>query len=153
MTPDPTTLKPVPEEKHPGGRPSEYDPSVCHKLVQYVGECQDFYDGQRVQVKLPKREGFAKYLGVTRQTLDNWANQHPEFFDALSRLDAEQKERLIDNGLAGHYNPTIAKLLLSANHGMAEKSQQDITSGGEKVKGFVVELTHANPQNPHPGSL
>jgi F0F1-type ATP synthase gamma subunit len=36
-------------------------------------------------------------------------------------------------GLTGEFNSTIAKLAL-ANHGHSEKSQTDITSGGEKIK-------------------
>jgi hypothetical protein len=91
---------------------------------EYLTKCKDKKIGMRgLEVKLPKREGFAIFLRVTRQTLDNWSKEHTEFFDALSKIDLEQKERLINSGLSGAYNPTIAKLVLSANHGMVEKSE------------------------------
>jgi hypothetical protein len=111
--------------KHPGGRPSKYDPSFVQKVDEYLTKCKDKKIGMRgLEVKLPKREGFAIFLRVTRQTLDNWSKEHPEFFDALSKIDLEQKERLINSGLSGAYNPTIAKLVLSANHGMADKIEE-----------------------------
>ena len=49
------------------------------------------------------------------------------------KIKQEQKERLADNGLAGKYNPTIAKLILSANHDMREKVDTDVTSKGDKI--------------------
>ena len=127
-----TIIKPKREQKGPGGRPSEYDPSFVKKVDEYLANAVDKViaipgTGFRTEVQLPKREGFAKYLGVTRQTLDNWSKEYPEFFDALERIDAEQKDRVINKGLSGDYNPTIAKLILSANHGMAEKSSQEIS--------------------------
>lgn len=121
--------------KHPGGRPSEYDPVFAGMVDEYLAEATDEIvpvpgSGFRTKVKLPKREGFAKFLGYPRQTLDNWAKEHEEFFDALARIDLEQKERVIDKGLSGDYNPTIAKLILSANHGMAEKSENKQEQSG-----------------------
>lgn len=110
------------------GRPSEYDPAFVAKVEEYIASCQDDAHGN---VNLPKREGLAKFFLVTRQTLDNWSKEHPDFFDALERLDAEQKERLIDRSLSSRYNPTIAKLLLSANHGMAEKTESKDTLKAE----------------------
>lgn len=75
----------------------------------------------RLQVKLPSIEGFASYIGVARKTLYNWEKNYPEFAEALDKIRSEQKERLVNSGLAGDYNPTIAKLILSSNHGMKER--------------------------------
>lgn len=132
--------------KHPGGRPSEYDPKFVDLVDTYLALATDTIvvvagSGFRTEVKLPKREGFAKFLGYPRQTLDNWAKEHPEFFDALERIDAEQRERLIDKGLSGDYNPTIAKLILSANHGMAEKSESKNEHSGN-VSFNLTDLLH-----------
>jgi hypothetical protein len=54
----------------PVGRPSKYDPSFCEKIVA-LG-------------KLGKSKAqIASELGVVRQTLDNWAAEHPEMIPAL----------------------------------------------------------------------
>lgn len=126
--------------KHPGGRPTDYEPRFCKMVDEYIKSCTDKITNNSRIVNLPKREGFAKLLGFPRQTLDNWANEHKEFFDALARIDEEQKIKLLDQGLAGNYNPTIAKLVLSSNHGMKEKSESDITSAGERIQGVIVEF-------------
>lgn len=73
-------------------------------------------------------------------TLSEWEEEYPEFSRALSKIDKEQKERLINNGLSGDYNSTIAKLILSANHGMAEKTEQDIKTNGKEIQGLAVSF-------------
>ncbi|HXF89583.1 MAG TPA: helix-turn-helix domain-containing protein [Xanthobacteraceae bacterium] len=52
------------------GRPSKYDPSFCD-LVLELGAAGK----SKTQI--------AAALGVVRATLDNWADQHPEFLAAL----------------------------------------------------------------------
>jgi hypothetical protein len=58
----------------PAGRPSKYDPAYCDK-VEELGR-----DG------CSKAE-IAAELSVSRQTLDNWAAEHPEFLEALHRAN------------------------------------------------------------------
>ncbi len=54
----------------PIGRPSKYDPAYCEKIVA-LG-------------KLGKSKAqIASELGVVRNTLDNWAAEHPELVLAL----------------------------------------------------------------------
>jgi hypothetical protein len=56
----------------------------------------------------------------------------------LKKIKDIQRERLLYNGLSGDYNSTIAKLVLSANHGMSEKSEVDHTSKGESLRPQIV---------------
>lgn len=60
------------KEKHAGGRPTDYYPEICEDFESH------FRQGQSVLE-------VAVELGVTRQTLYNWAEAHEEFFDALTR--------------------------------------------------------------------
>ena len=94
------------------------------------GDKSNSYD-RVIKVKLPSIEGFSLHLGVATKTLYNWGDEHPEFLHALEKIKKEQQLRLMDKGLSGEYNSTIAKLILSANHGMREKS--DITTDGKEL--------------------
>jgi reverse gyrase len=121
----------------PAGRPSSYDPAICKKVDEYLEMKKDEYQAilkarntesgheaydQILKVDLPMVEDFAVYVGVPLSTLYHWRETHPEFLEALGRIAEEQKKRLLNKGLSGEYNSTIAKLILSANHGMSEKT-------------------------------
>jgi len=88
----------------------------------------------KLQVKLPTLVGFAKYVGVVENTITNWRNAYPEFKVASDKIIGEQRQKLIDSGLSGAYNSTIAKLILSSNHGMKERV--DNTTKDESVNNF-----------------
>lgn len=130
--------------KHPGGRPTEYKAEYINKIDEYLAERQDeevqvvkqssekyeTFDN-KLKVKLPTIEGFALFIGVNKTSLYEWEKKYSQFSNALDKIRQEQQQRLLDNGLSGDYNPTIAKLILSANHGMREKS--DITSDNKAI--------------------
>jgi hypothetical protein len=120
-------------------RPSKYDRKYIKEVDKYLETRKDTVfkfvktDGNKttgyerlIDVKLPTIEGFALYLDITKKTLYNWRDKHPKFLHSLEKITKEQQKRLLDKGLSGQYNPTIAKLILSSNHGMRERS--DVTS-------------------------
>ena len=112
------------------GRPTKYaGDQTCKQVDQYLKENQDSYNEGKLEVKLPTLEGFAAHIGVHKETIQEWKRRHPEFSVSLGKILAEQKTRLINMGLAGDYNPTIAKLILSANHGMSDKVDASETGG------------------------
>jgi hypothetical protein len=119
------------------GRTSEFKEEYIAAVDHYLEWCQDEYDDKgRLVVKSPTMEGFARFINVARSSLYLWEKDHPDFSDALDKIRGEQKERLINKGLSGDYNPTIAKLILSANHGMREKA--DITTDDKPIKGNTI---------------
>lgn len=103
-------------------RHSEYTPEVIDKAQAYLLDCKDGYDltTKSLRVNLPSIAGLAIFLSVARKTIYNWAESNPDFLHILELILAEQEKRLIDNGLAGTYNATIAKLALG-KHGYAEE--------------------------------
>lgn len=112
---------------HPGGRPTSYSEETLTKAREYLLSCEDKEiergSDERpeytIKVKLPTKGGLARYLGVSRETLYAWSKEKPEFSDIMEDLGAEQEDKLINNGLSGDYNPTIAKVLLT-KHGYRE---------------------------------
>lgn len=116
--------------KHAGGRPTKYDPKFVEEVNKYLEE------STREQMTLPKIESLAIRLDVSKKTLYNWGEQHPEFLHALEKVMLYQGERLIDDGIYGgkEVNATIIKLLLQNNHGMSEgpTSLQQINVGTDK---------------------
>lgn len=96
---------------------------------------------------VPTVEGLADELGKGTKTMYNWGKEHPDFQDVLDQLIAKQGRLLQAKGLRKETDSGITKLLLSANHGKREKTEQDITSGGEKIQGITVELVRGKPKD------
>jgi hypothetical protein len=126
-------------------RPTEYTPEVINSVRSYLDECIDEQyqliksDGDKsttfdnkLKVRLPTIEGLAVYLKIHRDTIYAWEKEHEEFSDIIAELRFKQAEALINNGLSGDYNSTIAKVLLT-KHGYRDEIKQE-QSGGISIK-------------------
>lgn len=135
----------------PAGRPTKYNDKILEKAEQYLSECVDTTEQvvtgesekftsykEKIKVNLPTIEGLAVYLNIHRDTLYQWEKEHPDFSDIIERLRGSQIKSLVNNGLSGDYNPTIAKVLLS-KHGYSEK--QEVQHSGEikTITGMTVK--------------
>lgn len=129
------------------GRPLTYSKDILDNAEKYLELCQDEEVEQekkegfvtyKIKAKLPTKGGLARHLGVSRDTLYEWAKEYKEFSYIMETLGAEQEDRLINSGLSGDYNPTIAKVLLT-KHGYIDK--QDVTSDGKAIKGNTIMFT------------
>jgi hypothetical protein len=86
------------------GRPSKYDPSVVDKFIQYFSKKpyeKNDITGREVPADFPTLAGFAISIGISRDTLHEWAQQYPEFSDAYKRAKEFQENYLVVNGLKG----------------------------------------------------
>jgi len=54
-------------------------------------------------------------------------------FESIKKSREIVKERLIEQGLDGDANPTMAIFILKNNHNMTDKQQTDITTNGKDV--------------------
>lgn len=120
------------EEKKRAGRPPEFKEEYIDKAEEYLSlKFDEYKDGKQI-VKLPTIEGFAVFIGVHKSSLYEWEKKNLRFSNALNKIRTEQQERLINKGLSNDYNSTIAKLILSSNHGMRERT--DVTSDDERIE-------------------
>ena len=148
--------KPDNTDRHPGGRPVSYNQTK--KWAEWIEEWKTATvdttdDHGRIKVQLPTLESLSLFLEAKLRrhtsikintfcidTIENYAKDpenKPEFFGALRYIKQEQKKRLLESGLSGTYNSTIAKLILSANHGMNEKSEVEQTHKFSKMPTIV----------------
>lgn len=110
------------------GAPTKYSDSVLETAADYVVNFSDYGDA------IPSVVGLAVALETHRDTIYAWAKDEDkaDFSDIVKRLATNQERKLLNGGLDNSFNPTIAKLLLG-KHGYSDKSETDITSGGEKL--------------------
>lgn len=109
------------EQPEPG-QPTKYKPEYCQQLIDYFSiepleiireqEITDTEGGKYVSRRLPQRfpwfEGFARKIGVHRNTLKNWCAEHPEFAEAYETAKDLQREFLVDIGLSGTTSASFA---------------------------------------------
>jgi len=128
------------------GRPTTYKEEYCALVDKYLAENQDrevkvlkqantdkgyeMYD-TKLKVKLPTINGFALYIDVNEKLLYDWVKKFPIFRKSLGKIKKEQEARLLNMGLSGEYNSTIAKLVLSSNHGYKER--EDVTTNDKEL--------------------
>lgn len=123
-------------------RPTSYNQEMQDRADNYL-------DGMYIDEGhvVPSNTGLSLYLGVARETLQNWGESNPEFLVTLGSIKAKQKILLIANGLNSEFNSNITKLMLG-NHGLSEKNQTELTGkDGAPLGGlFQVELVDAKPK-------
>ena len=64
-------------ERHPGGRPSLYRPEYVEELLEFCARGFSL-------------TAFAGKIGVARSSINEWANAHAEFSEAVSRAKARR---------------------------------------------------------------
>jgi len=123
------------EQKHPGGRPTSYSEEMLQKTKEYIEACNEEHEVRykpklvedkvveepyiHYNPKIPTIEGLAYELKVNKTTIYEWENKHEEFSNVIDELRNKQASQLVNKGLSGQYNSTIAKVLLT-KHGYRE---------------------------------
>ena len=127
----------TPNTPNPVGRPQKYN--ITDKWHEWIEEWKSVTIDTDGEVNLPTIESLTLFLQdklkeinkyISLNTVDTYGrgeDAKPEFLGALQWIKCEQKKRLLNSGLSGDYNSTIAKLILSSNHGMAEKTEQMVS--------------------------
>jgi hypothetical protein len=112
------------------GRPSDYRPEFVSEMISYFDievervievDVQDKDGKTRTEQKVvantfPTLTRFAAKIGVTRQTLHDWATakekdgspKYPDFSYAYARAKDSQESLLVEGGMAGVYEARFA---------------------------------------------
>lgn len=100
-------------DKRPRGRPSKYRPEYCQMIVDHMAEGASILS-------------FAAEIDVARSTINEWADVHEDFSDALKRAKAKCAawwERLARrNAMTGDGN---ASLVIFGLKNMAAEEWRD----------------------------
>jgi len=117
-----------------GGRPTKYTPELLAKARDYLPRWREFGNA------IPTHIMLARHLEVSTDTIYTWAQEEDkkEFSDILLEISVAQQQELLDRGLEGTFNPTIAKLVLG-RHGYSDKVDQNI--GGQPGNPIRSEVT------------
>jgi hypothetical protein len=158
--------------KHPGGRPSKYDPKYCEQLVAFFSlepyrkevaeKTKEFFANGEVKKTsekyrilpndLPTFARFARKIGVNPDTLHEWKKNHPEFSDAYNDAKELQKHFLVTVGLAGAAPPASFIFVAKNVTDMRDKQEVDTTktyevTGLEKLNDSELDGLIAALQN------
>lgn len=93
---------------------------------------------ERLTQKVPYTvNGLALFLDTTRETLNQYENK-PEFTDAIKRAKTRIENEL-ELGLYGN-NVTGLIFNLKNNYGWKDKTETDVTSGGDRIQPNILEV-------------
>ncbi len=103
------------------GRPSKYTPEIVEQARLYI---QNYAEHGHA---IPSIVGMAVVIGISKSTLYDWSDQEGnEFSDILDECMDNQEVKLMNGGLSGDFNASIAKLALG-KHGYSDKADNTLT--------------------------
>jgi hypothetical protein len=122
---------------NPVGRPSKYTEEVLEKARAYAKN--HLVDGS--DDVIPSIEGLSIYLGVSRETVRDWAKQSEkaEFSAIVEEMMAKQARALFNGALRGELREKTSSMMLS-KHGYSEKQEVDLSSSDGSMRPTVIEL-------------
>ena len=153
---------------NPVGRPSKYDPKYVEELIKFfdVEAYREMpildKEGNTVAIKavpnkFPTLARFACKIGVTRETLWDWATAtddegnliHPEFSNAYKRAKEFQESILVAGAMAGAFQANFSIFTAKNVLGWRDKVEQELSgpNGTELKTGFMLvfeEPKHGN---------
>lgn len=110
--------------KHPGGRPTKYDPVYCDMVGPFMAQGYSL-------------TAFAGEIDVSRSTIELWTKEHPEFSGAVSRAKAktllswETRARQCGDGLLGNGAAGMIAFALKNFGGDDWRDKQEVEHSGK----------------------
>lgn len=124
----------APKRPMPQGKLFEIGNTAASKYKEEYADLMFEY-AERDDLIYPSVEGFCLEYNIPHRTMTRWIaeckedpDKHPRLATSYARLMARQKEILIIKGLTDAYNAQIVKFLLTNNHGMSEKTSNEVNA-------------------------
>jgi hypothetical protein len=152
-----------PAVKNVGGRPPKYDDAFADQLIEFFSQAPtreitnyDKNGNETTQVLpglFPTLARFATNIGVTRETLHDWATKkeldgslrYPRFSYAYKKAKDLQEANLVEGTISGAYNSTFAIFTAKNVLGWRDKIEQEITGkDGGPLMGIQVSFVNAD---------
>lgn len=103
----------------------EKSKEFLEKVLKYVEENKKCRSLSEATVECGEYEEVVQYI----------QNKYPDIdFKSIKRAKDICKNRLANQALDGEANTTMAIFLMKNNHGMTDRQQTDITTGGDKIQ-------------------
>lgn len=148
-------------EKKPNGRPTKWAPEINDMIVEFFS-AEPNREVERVNRKtgaayselvpnpLPHLSAFAREIGVSHDTLCEWAKEenrekYPGFSEAYKKAKQLQKEFLIENGLNGLYNPAFAIFTAKNITDMRDRQEHEL-SGKDGGPVSILGIEYSKPK-------
>ena len=97
---------------------NKYQPTYVEGIKRYFFD----YELDPDQKGIPQMSEYARKIGVTVRTLENWAKKHKAFGVAYELCLEKQQELLINGGLTGRFTPRFAQFLIEMR---AQRDKKD----------------------------
>lgn len=103
---------------HPGGRPTKYDPKYCEEIIEYMG--RGF-----------SKTAFAGKIQIARNTLQNWADDNPEFLSALKISESARTCSLEEQLLSEELGPRVTARIFALKNACREEWGNDVVKNDQ----------------------
>ena len=151
--------------KRPVGRPTVYQPEFVDMLIEFFSQSptrevknRDSKGNETTQTLpgvFPTLARFATNIGVTKETLHDWATarnietgelRHPEFSSAYKKAKDLQEANLVEGTISGAYNSTFAIFTAKNVLGWRDKTEHEMTGkDGAPLAMPAVQISFVTP--------
>lgn len=117
---------------------SKYERRYAKEIVRYFETTLNDRTSKGIIKTVPSYVAFARKIGVTARTLENWKKNKKEFADACLECDELMKSVIVGDCLLYKMHASFGKFLLSSRYGMKEEVK--VTHEGDGVTELSPEL-------------
>lgn len=108
----------------PAGRPSKYDPAYCEVVVDLGKQGKSLAQ-------------MCAHFDIARSTIDQWAEDYPEFSEAFNRARVHMQAKLEEMGFSGlsnkEFNAAVWKTTMQARFRDDYTERKEVDHKGQVV--------------------
>lgn len=147
--------------KHAGGRPTKYRPKFAQEILDFYsiepyrevevthtnkkGETWSHFEERAND--LPHLINFAKKIGVSYDSINEWEKKYPEFHQSLKQCKLMNEHMLMTNAMKALYNPSFA--IFTAKNKFGWRDEQYLKGEGFNQVFNIIVSKDYKPRNPN----